>query len=201
MGETEETSGGKKKRCKRASNDASGAGPDPVCGACGEAPCGKPCKRRHTGEDNEEEVVVAKKAALSDNSGLTRVAGDVRCTHNENDTADPEQDAKRTERTKQEKEEIVGENKSKESEELSPDAGTAGSGKDLVPGSDMDPAPGGLKRKASGVEARETKKVRISEDVQVHSAQTDGAGQTTKRHRHRQKPAAKELPELRVIPK
>ena len=201
MGETDETSSGKKKRCKRPSNDTSSTGSDSICAACGEAPCGKPCKRRHTGD---EEEVVRKKAALSDDIGLTHEGDDVRYIHNENDNADPEPDANRTEGMTQEKAETVGESKSKESGELSPDAGTVGSDKDMVPGtvgSDKDPIPGGLKRKASGVEVRETKKVRISEDIQIHSAHTDVAGQTTKRHRHRQKAAAKELPELRVIPK
>ena len=138
---------------------------------------------------------MAKKAALSDGSGLTLVGGDVKCAHNENDAVDPKQ-ADIAEKVTQVKEEVVAESKSKESGELTPDAGTVGS--------DKDPVPGGLKRKASGVEAREVKKVRISEDVQIHSARTDAAGQTTtKRHRHRQKvkAVAKELPELRVIPK
>ena len=60
------------------------------------------------------------------------------------------------------------------------------------------PETGGLKRKSSRAEAGDVKKVRISEDVQVHSAP-----HTTKQRRHRQKVKAvtKELPELRVIPK
>ena len=205
------TPSGKKKQRKRTSSDSSSIGPDLVC----EVSCtSRPCKRsRRCSENSAEEVeVTAKKMPPSGDSELKQTSGDRNNKHDEKESAEPEHadvddisSSKRKEKAIEAKEKVtevkektievkeeVTEVKEKQANEVTLAGGDNKVSRELLPET------GGLKRKSSRAEAGDVKKVRISEDVQVHSAP-----HTTKQRRHRQKVKAvtKELPELRVIPK
>ena len=189
------TPSGKKKRRKRTSSDSSS-----ISEANGASVGSKPCKRVHTcsetsGEDAEGP---AKKPALSHDEKKPDADGDgKKAVERETSDADDDASSKQTENTTEVKPALGDEDSIKQKEKTTKakvKGENDGDNRELMP----EPGTGGLKRKGSGVEAGEVKKVRISEDVQVHSA-----GQQSKPRRRRQKVKStmKELPELRVIPK
>ena len=195
------TPSGKKKRRKRTSSDSSS-----ISEANGASAGSKPCKRVHTCSENsgDDTEVAAKKPTLSPDEKKPDADSSrdgKKPVEPETSDADDDKSSRQTENTTEVLKPAPGDEDSAEQKEKATKAKVKGENggdtrvnRELLP----EPGTGGLKRKGSGVDAGEVKKVRISEDVQVHSA-----GQQSKPRRRRQKVKAtmKELPELRVIPK
>ena len=188
------TPGGKKKRRKRTSSDSSS-----ISEANGASAGSKPCKRVHTCSETsvEDTEVAAKKPVLSPGEKKPDADGDgKKAVEPEASDTDDDESSRQTENTT--KPALCDEDSVKQKQKTTKakvKGENDGDNRELMP----EPGSGGLKRKGSGgMEAGEVKKVRISEDVQVHSA-----GQQSKPRRRRQKVKStmKELPELRVIPK